>query len=199
MGHLLTFPLGNMMQEFQVGTFFETGTGFGFGLYYASMFPFRQLFSVDIIEADVARLMPAFNHDTRIRLVAGKSVDVLRQTIPFVQGNILFWLDAHYPGADYSGRAYDAEKDIDVRLPLEQELSLIKSLRPGKRDVILIDDLRIYETDKFEWGNMKDAGKDNVRKTDSNFLYEMFQDTHNHKRFLNHSGYLALLPKSAVA
>jgi hypothetical protein len=55
--------------------------------------------------------------------------------------------------------------------------------------------LRIYEEDKFEWGNLKDYGLAHNGKFDSRFLYELFKDTHDHHRFLNHSGYFALTPK----
>ena len=36
----------------------------------------------------------------------------------------LFWLDAHFPGSDYQGLAYDSEKDDEKRIPLEVELKI---------------------------------------------------------------------------
>jgi hypothetical protein len=176
-------------------TFLETGTGFGFGVQHARIFPFINILSVEILGAEVQRLRPAFSSDRRVQLFHGQSTEVLRQLLPQIPGNIIFWLDAHFPGAHHQVQGYDAEKDLDLRLPLERELMLIKELRAGKRDVILIDDLRIYEEDQFEWGNMKDVGQQNVAKPDSRFLYELFRETHDSHRFLNHSGYFALIPK----
>ena len=119
----------------------------------------------------------------------------MRELLPQVPGNMIFWLDAHFPGAHHQLQSYDAEKDLDVRLPLEQELSVIKQLRPGKRDVILIDDLRIYEKDNFEEGNLTDCGLESLAKYDSRFLYTIFQETHQPHRILKNTGYLMLLPK----
>jgi len=195
MGELFFFRIGVYLKEFAADTFFETGTGYGFGVQFARIFPFKQIFSVDIVASEIQRLLPAFSSDPRVHLIAGRSTDAMRQVLPQVPGNMIFWLDAHFPGAHHGLQAYGAETDIDTRLPLEQELALIKELRPGKRDVILIDDLRIYETDKFEWGNMNQIGQTGLGKTDSRFLYTTFQETHDAYRFLNHSGYFALIPK----
>jgi hypothetical protein len=196
MGDVFFFPLGQLIQAFQADTFFETGTGFGLGVQSARMFPFKQIVSVEILAAEVERIRPAFSADRRVHLIAGRSIDVMNQLLPQIPGNIIFWLDAHFPGAHHRQAGYQAESDIDTRLPLERELSLIKQLRAGKRDVILIDDLRIYEVDNFEWGNMSDVGQGAVARYDSKFLYTTFADTHVAQRFLNCSGYFALLPKS---
>jgi len=195
MGELFFFRLAELIRAFNADTFFETGTGFGFGVQVARTVPFKLIFSVEIMAAEVERLRPAFSSDPRVHLLAGRSIDLMPQVLPQIPGNIIFWLDAHFPGAHHHVQGYDAEKDLDTRLPLEKELALIKQLRPGKRDVILIDDLRIYEQDKFEWGNLSDVGQGGLGKFDCKFLYSTFQDTHEARRYLNHSGYLALLPK----
>lgn len=198
MGELFVFKIGDFLKQFAADTFFETGTGYGFGVQYARMFPFQKIYSVDIVASEIERLKPAFSSDRRVQLLAGRSVDAMRLILPHVSGSMVFWLDAHFPGAHHHLQGYDAERDMDIRLPLEQELTLIKQLRPGKRNVILIDDLRIYENDKFEWGNLSDVGQEGIGKTDSRFLYSIFQETHDAHRFLNHSGYLALVPKAAM-
>ncbi len=101
--------------------------------------------------------------------------------------------------AHHQLQTYASESDADVRLPLEQELTLIKQLRPGKRDVILIDDLRIYEKDNFEEGNLSDLGLEKLGKFDSRFLYSTFEETHQAHRILKNTGYLMLLPKPIAA
>ena len=58
--------------------------------------------------------------------------------------NILFWADSHFPGYDLGLSAIDAEKDESIRLPLWNELLLIKESRPQSKDVILMDDLMIF-------------------------------------------------------
>jgi hypothetical protein len=196
MGELFFFRLAEMIKAFGADTFFETGTGFGLGVQVARTVPFNLIFSVEIVASEVERIRPAFSSDSRVQLLIGRSIDLMPQILPRIPGNMIFWLDAHFPGAHHHIQKYDSETDIDTRLPLEKELSLIRQLRPGKRDVILIDDLRIYEQDKFEWGNLSDIGQQDLGKYDCNFLYSTFQDTHDAHRFLNHSGYLALIPKS---
>jgi len=198
MGELFFFRIGEFLKNFRTETFFETGTGYGFGVQYARMYRFKKIYSVDIVASEIERLTPAFGSDPRVELFAGLSVEAMRQILPKVPGNMLFWLDAHFPGAHHALQAYDGEADLDTRLPLEQELALIKQLRAGKRDIILIDDLRIYETDEFQWGNLSDAGLAGAGKAGSEFMYTTFQETHDAHRFLNHSGYLALIPKTAT-
>jgi hypothetical protein len=199
MGELFIFNLGDLMKTYGADTFFETGTGFGFGVQFARIFPFRNIFSVDIVASEIERLRAPFRIDPRVQLFAGRSVDIMRQILPQIPGNIIFWLDAHFPGAHHLLQTYGSENDADIRLPLEQELTLIKQLRPGKRDVILIDDLRIYEKDNFEEGNLSDLGLEKLGKFDSRFLYSIFQETHMSRRILKNTGYLMLLPKPEPA
>lgn len=196
MGELYFFRLAELIKVFDADTFFETGTGFGLGVQVARTLPFKLIISVEIVASEVERIRPAFSSDQRVKLLIGRSIDLMPQVLPRIPGNIIFWLDAHFPGAHHHLQGYDAEKDLDTRLPLERELALIKQLRPGKRDVILIDDLRIYEQDNFEWGNLNDVGLKGLGQFDGRFLYTLFQETHDAHRFLNHSGYLALTPKS---
>src|SRR5438105_10787762 len=179
MGSLYFFNIPQLMQHFGAKAFVETGTGYGFGVYEAQRHPFEIIVSIEIMAAEVERLKPAFAGDRRVNLFAGPSPDVLRQLLPQIPVPIIFWLDAHFPGAHHKDMSYDAVEEQQIRLPLDHELAVIKELSAGKRDVILIDDLRIYERDNFEWGNMSDAGLEQVAQYDSRFLYTMFQDTHN--------------------
>src|SRR5207244_971424 len=111
---------------------------------------------IEIMAGEVERLKPAFAGEPRVNLFAGPSPDVLRQLLGQIPMPIVFWLDAHYPGAHHNALTYDAVSEQYLRLPLEHELAVIKELRGGQRDVILIDDLRIYERDHFEWGNLSE-------------------------------------------
>ena len=82
----------------------------------------------------------------------------------------------------------------DIKLPLRKEIELIKKLRPGFNDVILIDDLRIYETGPYKSGNMPDnILAPSVRNVD--FVTEAFAKSHNIQRSFLEEGYLLVLPK----
>jgi hypothetical protein len=47
-----------------------------------------------------------------------------------------------------------AEEDIKKRLPLEDELALIRQSREGIGDVILIDDARLYQSGPYSKGDL---------------------------------------------
>jgi len=67
--------------------------------------------------------------------------------------SVFFYLDAHFPGADFKGAAYDIQAPDAV--PLQRELELIKRYRPNSKDIILCDDARIYMLGPFEHGNVE--------------------------------------------
>src|SRR5438034_9985700 len=147
MGHLIFFNLPELIRRYGTTVFVESGTGKGFGVRSAQEFGFERIISIEIIESEVQRLRawPQFAGDPRVELMIGRSADIFPRLLPAIDSPILFWLDAHFPGGDLKFTAYDAEADEAVRLPLATELELIRQHRAaaGKRDVILIDDLRI--------------------------------------------------------
>ncbi len=107
--------------------------------------------------------------------------------------NAIFWLDAHFPGVDLGFASYDAEVNLDTRLPLERELDVIHRVRGGFQDVILIDDLRIYEKGPFEHGNMDRVGQGDVAKYGLEFL-EKFRKRYTIEKIYRDEGYIVLSP-----
>ena len=92
-----------------------------------------------------------------IQLYIGPSVVGLEEMLPTIpqQEPTLFFLDAHFPGEFYKDfKGYDVTGEISIQLPLEQELKIIKRLRPDSPDVIIVDDLRLYEDGSYENGNL---------------------------------------------
>jgi hypothetical protein len=199
MGSLERFLLAPIIEHYGARAFVETGTGEGKGVRYAQTHPFNEIYSVEILAQQVEKLKPTFGDDPRVHLHAGESAAFLAQILPRIKTNAVFWLDAHYPGANFNQATYDQVQDLDVRLPLERELQVIHDLRRGFSDVILIDDLRIYEKDNFGNGNLDDLGVASIAKYDSSFLYTIFKQTHDCKRFLEEEGYFVLFPKSTTA
>jgi hypothetical protein len=195
MGTLKSFQLGYFIDRFKAKTLVETGTGKGDGVRYARGFPFEEIYSIEIVAEQVEKLRPEFADDPRIHLIAGESTGSLRDLIPKIKGNAVFWLDAHFPGADLGLNTYEESGDPTVSMPLRQELEMIRDMRAGFLDVILIDDLRIYERDNFERGNARDKVPGFQWPTDSRFLYTTFEKTHEWHRFLEHEGYFVLFPK----
>jgi hypothetical protein len=125
-------------------------------LAYAASCEFSRLLSVEVIPALVAQARRRFSEDDRVQIICGESVPTLATWLAGIAADtsILFWLDAHFPGADYQQADYAAETHLPRRLPLEKELSLIHDLRAGAADILLVDDLRIYRDGPFENGNI---------------------------------------------
>jgi hypothetical protein len=130
-----------------------------------------------------------------------ESLDALRQVLPTVAQDerILFFLDAHFPGeveTDFQG--YKAAIPLETKLPLEQELELIAQMRGNCRDVILIDDLRIYENGPFEAGNTPEAQEnlDPARKN-IDFAARLFPNRELHRDYRD-TGYLIIAPPPQV-
>ena len=124
----------------------------------------------------------------------GTSFDILPEILPDLKGTTLFWMDAHFPGADFGLSSYGDEKDDDKRLPLKKELETIVENRDVTNDVFVIDDLRIYEDGPFGDGNWEDRekyGGDGIE-----FIEELFDETHYVVKSYNAQGSILLFPVS---
>lgn len=195
MGILQFFDIPAVIQSHDLRHFVETGTGCGEGLEYASRFPFSTLWSCEIERALMEAAKPQFADD-RVTLFLGPSSKMLEwlPRLP-VDERILFWLDAHFPGADYGLHKFDDFEDA-IRLPLQQELALIKQYRPANEDVILIDDARIWLDDAFEMPMVVPEVRTLCCPAARNieFIADLFAATHRIDVLLNHQGYIVLSP-----
>ena len=179
------------LNRFGCNIFIETGTGQAVGLSYAVSFPFKKLYSIEIIP-ELHTYSKNLVKSARAELILGESVEVLNQILSTInpEDRILFWLDAHFPGVDYGVRerkyVYTEEN-----MPLNRELATIRSCRGNCKDTLIIDDLRFYEDGIYELGNI-DIGKP---KSGLGFIEELFGQTHNISRDYRHQGFIILEPK----
>jgi len=140
------------LSSFGCNVYVETGTGLGVSLGKAySVFP--KCFSVDLDSEMVDAALLKFPN---AHIEVGESTFILERwlTSDFLKPNdsILFYLDAHFPGADFKGAEYNVNAPNAV--PLQLELQLIRKYRPHSKDIIICDDARIYMTGPFENGNV---------------------------------------------
>jgi hypothetical protein len=156
MGSIKRFNIERLKKDFGCDYFFETGTWKGDGVAFAQRFGFKKIYSTEIVPEIAERAKLRFKNDSSVEILTGNSTEMMRATISTIPGNCIFWLDAHFPGAEEGLEQYNAYNDETVKLPLEQEVLVIKELRAGFKDVILIDDLRIYEEGPFDSGNLPD-------------------------------------------
>lgn len=193
MGHIDRFDINDLINKYNLKTFIETGTGIGVSLEYALKFNFSEIYSIEIVTSLYEEAKIKFK-DTECKLINNDSKNGLIEILNnYNGGNILFWLDAHFPGADFGLVSYDSTKDNQMRIPLESELRQIKSIRNIENDVFLIDDLRIYEDGPYTggiWSERYLLGGDNI-----NFIYEIFSDTHEILKDFRDQGYIILIPK----
>jgi hypothetical protein len=194
MGSISRFNLDRIIHDFKTPFFFETGTFRGDGVSYATSSPFREIWSVEIVPGLAEAARRRFEQDRRVTIIENDSLTALRQSLSKFDGNCIFWLDAHFPGADAGMTAYDAAADEKLRLPLPLELEVIQGERPGFHDVLILDDLRIYEDGPYENGNVPpDALPQGVRNTQ--FVTDLYDKTHYILRSYRDEGYLLLFPR----
>jgi hypothetical protein len=181
----MRFRLHEYFGAYAPTTFVETGTHIGDAVVEAMAHPFRQIHSVDTNAADIAEARRRVGNDSRAHLTVGRSDEFLRTLLPQLKGErILYWLDAHFPSDDEQTLPHD-----DTRLPLFQELSIIKELRGGEYDVIGIDDIHLYDeriqadSRPAYWGRGL-----------APFLHQHFSTTHQ-EIVVPEVGYLILVPK----
>lgn len=156
MGKLSRFTLDDISCDFYVETGIGTCSSFN---YACTKFDPGKCFGVDI--------EPKFIERARIQYPAagfylGKSTEGLEYWLTSgkcsSEDRVLFFLDAHFPGADYDGKPYDPQ--APDALPLREELLLIKKYRGQCQDVIICDDARIYFTGPFERGVIQSCRAD---------------------------------------
>ncbi|HPG11214.1 MAG TPA: hypothetical protein PLU37_06770 [Chitinophagaceae bacterium] len=198
MGSINRFDLDGIKRRFNISNFIETGTWKGDAIAIALNTSFRNIISIEIVPDLAEKAKARFDQHKEVKIIAGDSETVLSKELPSVSGNCLFWLDAHFPGADEGIKGYDEEENDWLRLPLENELNAIRTCRTVNADVIIIDDLRIYEEGVYEKGNAPtDTLPKSIRNLD--FLYLNFNETHHIIKSYKDEGYILVFPKLLIS
>ena len=202
MGALSRFDLARMSTQYGLLHFVETGTGIGQSLAYACRFGFRTLWSCEIEASLAFRAVAVFAQDRRVTIWERESQNFLEHTCRVIPDDepVLFWLDAHFPGADYGIRGYGAEKNEAIRLPLPSELEIIARYRPDGRDVILCDDLRVWIDAPFASGNLPESVRPFCPRERSAEMFErVLGTTHTVTLRYEDEGYVMLTPNKVPA
>lgn len=199
MGTLARFDMKAIADRYAVRHFIETGTGDGTGLAYAANCrDFESLWSCEIEPSLCDKAKDKFRYDKRIRLSDQPSANFLANIIDLLPTNepALFWLDAHFPGADYKLKGYGAEKSYELRVPLASELAVIAEARSLSNDIIICDDARIFVDGPYRNGNLPvDLRQFCPRERGFRFIPQSFETTHDRTVVYDHEGYIVLTPK----
>lgn len=183
----------NVLDFYEIKNFVETGTGAAEVVRsVCNINKTLNVHTIEIIEEIYNKNKVSFSYLENVNWHLGQSSDVLPKILPQLKGNTLFWMDAHFPGADFGMATYGDELDLKKRLPLQSELEIIVNTRDVKNDVFVIDDLRIYEDGPFESGNWSDRKKFGGDGID--FIDELFDETHYVVKSYNKQGFILLFP-----
>lgn len=197
MGSLRNLPITDFIENFGCSLLVETGSGLGGSISFCKKLSFSHIYSCEINEYLYSTLDQIYADDSRVTLYHLPSEDMLDKLLPEIgDENIIYWLDAHFPGADFGLNSYDSESNERIRLPLETELRIIKKHRSNFNDVIIIDDLRIYEDGPFANGPAPLPDRLPRGQRTLNFINELFGDSHVITRVYSDEGYIFVTPKS---
>lgn len=138
------FPSADGMRIDPNVTFVETGTADHLTIQELAPW-FERLYTIELDEGFYHQAWCAFMNTPRVTCLYGDSKVVLEHLVYRLKGPAVFWLDAHYCGG--------VKGDEDT--PIETELRHIYRYRQHERNLILIDDARLFGTDpaypSVEW------------------------------------------------
>ena len=206
MGAISIFDLKEALQHNETPYFVETGTLYGEGVEYAIKQGFEEIHSIEIEPTLYNQAKEKFKSFPQVSIHQGNSHEVLKTLLPKLKGNITFWLDAHFPGADAHLVPYDQCLNLEpsVNLPLEKEIELIGERTNLYKDFLIVDDLWIYEDIKINGIGFNEHNANHghnitreelVNGKNLDFLYNKFRDTHDFKKVYIHQGYVLVKPK----
>ena len=185
----------NVLDFYDIKNFVETGTGQAEVVQtVVEADDTLNVHTIEVIPEIYDKNKINFSYLKDVNWHLGTSFDILPEILPDLKGSTLFWMDAHFPGADFGLSSYGDEKDDDKRLPLKKELETIVANRDVTNDGFVIDDLRIYEDGPFGDGNWEDRekyGGDGIE-----FIEELFDETHYVVKSYNAQGSILLFPVS---
>lgn len=186
--------LKETLESFGIKNFVETGTGDGSSMNKViDTEVLDKQYGIELDTELFRNLMKQYDGNENVIIFNGYSEDCMDAVLEELSEDpTLFWLDAHFPGADYGPAGYGDEEDLSKRLPMEAELKIMKEKRDLSKDVIFMDDLRIYVDREFEAGNWPERSKFGANGYD--FVEELIGDTHILVEHLADQGYLLAFP-----
>jgi hypothetical protein len=200
MGQITAFDLADLKDKYNISNYVETGTGEAVSLQYALQFEFNNYYTIDIDEDLIQRAWIVYGGLNNVNFICNLSKNALSDLMPKLSTDpTLFFLDAHFPGADFHKISYEESLRtyMNDAFPLKDEIFIIKSGRDISNDVFVIDDFSLYEEGQYDaavW-RYQWLQEELGLQTDSAFLYEAFEQTHKVQKDMRHQGYLLVTPK----
>ena len=146
----------------KTNTYIETGTYYGLNLEEV-VDEYKQIYTIEIEKKWVEYNEEKFEDKNNIQIIEGDSSVKLPELCSEIEEGVTFFLDAHYSG---EGTGYKEKTS-----PIIKELESI-FYRKNNKDIILINNLRIFNERSFNQNNYKKAVLDwtlipleNIKKT----------------------------------
>ena len=179
----------DLKSKYDLVDFIEAGYGEGVGVRAALDAGFESVTSIEIVPeiAEAAGSEWAEDENGRVTILENNSYDGLSLACQKLRGPILFYLDAYFPAR----WGYTKPAD-EFNYPLEVELEVISACRPVGEDVIVINNLSLYErgcekpTEGWKFSPYQDSA----------FIERLFGETHGILRDKSGSGTAILTPKT---
>jgi len=174
------FSIGELKKTYCLEVFVETGTYKGSGVAEALKY-FDSVYSIEA-NGDFCREVQSKYPLSKI--LRCDSTEGIGRILPDITGKrVLWWLDAHLGSVE---RPY----------PLKDELHAIMTGRDTRKDVLLMDDLRIYEPGEYEDGPYPKEYSNAYGNTEgADFIYDTLGNTHNLKKTYMQTGAIIALPR----
>jgi len=205
MGAIKNLDILPAITKHNTRVFIELGAGYGTGIYHVLSLPVQAVLSVEIDAEQADLLKRFFRYDNRVQVFPGLTRDFLDNVLPQIPLTTpcFIFCDSHYPSADFGKKGFKDEKDENIRMPLVQELELIIKHRvsKGAKDVILIDDISLYDESSrmYAYDHKKsERAKELAPLLHQNYLpkfIEWLAPTHTHQIYPQEQGWIMFSPK----
>ncbi len=119
----------------------ETGSFMGY-MIFSQLSSFDEIYSIEIADYYYQRLLKIFGTSKKVKLVLGDSAEKLPTVLKGIKRDVVFWLDGHFSGG------MTGQSKLGVS-PIIFEVDLILKDRQDFKDIILIDDARLFGTDGY--------------------------------------------------
>lgn len=153
MGALYHFDLQPWITKYNLVSYVETGGGLGTCLEWALKYPFERTYSVELDPEFSQELSRKFPLSHIINDYSTVGLESILRILP--EDPCLFWHDAHFVGnPDHHKTTYaeSIRENGQKSFPLEEELDILIARRDISKDVIIIDDLALYDANSnCEW------------------------------------------------
>lgn len=146
-------------------TLVETGTADGDN-FWRIAHHFVEAFTIELDDRPYHDAWQRFLKSPSLTALHGDSSVVLERLVPMLEGPVVFWLDAHYCGG--------VRGDEDT--PVQTELELIFRHRKDERNLVLVDDARLFGSDPayptLTWiQDFLDSQGDYMMKVENDIIY----------------------------